>query len=124
MSSEVPGRCGECGGELTPSTWRCMDCGTRHGQRFASLVVGKHAHRVATTAYREAFFWQCEECGWLGTELFSLNAAMKEAGEHWRSTHGTSGLEAPPIVERRDENTHKAPTPSADAQHARGGPLA
>lgn len=70
--------------------------------RFVSLVVGEQRERIPITNYHRGYYWTCQECGWLGTGLLSLNGAMKEAGDHWEQTHG-GPLVAPPVVERRDQ---------------------
>lgn len=68
---------------------------------FVSLVVGEQAERLPVTTFVTAYYWACQECGWLGSGLLSLTAAMQEAGAHWDKTHG-GPLVAPPLVERRD----------------------
>lgn len=80
-------------GEDVPATER----------EHASLVVGEEAAMRPVTQYVKAYYWTCQDCGWFGTGLFSMNAAMAEAGRHYDDAHAVEGLTAPLIVERRDQ---------------------
>ena len=31
--------------------------------------------------------WRCFECGWLGEHLYSVAAAQREAGRHFKENH-------------------------------------
>lgn len=51
------------------------------------LTVGLQREQVPVTTYRAAYYWTCEECGWLGTGLLTIDSAQAEGGDHYRENH-------------------------------------
>lgn len=65
------------------------------------LIIGKSAEQVPVTIYRDAYYWTCEVCGWLGKGLSTIGAAQQEGGRHVVQEHPEDG--PPYTVERRDQ---------------------
>lgn len=59
------------------------------GERLldSDLTVGLQRERVPVTSWVDAYYWRCEECGWLGTGLYNIDSAQREAGDHYRAEH-------------------------------------
>ena len=51
-----------------------------------TLII-KKGRMIPTTEYRQGFNWRCNECGWVGIDLFSAGLAIKEAEAHVREAH-------------------------------------
>lgn len=52
------------------------------------MTIGLQRERVRVVQEVPAFYWRCEACGWLGTGLFSQQAAIAESGRHANEAHG------------------------------------
>ena len=72
-------------------------------EQHPSVVIGLAAEQVPVVTYKDAYYWTCEVCGWLGTGLLSIVAAQQEAGRHVNDRHPEAG--PPYTVERRDLRT-------------------
>lgn len=43
--------------------------------------------KIQHVTWVDSFGWTCERCGWLGTGLLSVEAAMQEAHDHIKRHH-------------------------------------
>lgn len=81
--------------------------GVPAGRRLTTpdVIVGLQRERLPVVTYVDAYYWSCQECGWLGTGLFSIDAAQHEAGDHYRSSHANSEV----YIFRKDVRSEATP---------------